>query len=304
MRIAEGLFDRILRDVEAGVRRALATQLEACPSLPSKPAIAVARDMAYAVTPKIELAQLLVDHDVLALAVHTSAPAGRSTRRATRVPEIVVRLAENHAAPAGELPMHLIVQTGLPAGRLLVPVTVAQRIADWLCDRLRRRLICHHALPSAIVEQVVGNSSEQVLAELIASAHGQAGSGALAERLHRGGRLTATLLLRALFYGDVKFFEAGLAARAGVPLSYARAMVRNQGRQAHKTVCRLAGLPPALYRAFGAGIDSAFDGVTAGGFATDRRSREDRLVGRLIAEYQDLGPQSLEAILSRLCAFA
>ena len=160
----------------------------------------------------------------------------------------------------------------------------------------------HHALPSAIVAQVVCNSAEQVLAELIASARGQAGLGALAEQLHREGRLTATLLLRALFYGHVEFFEAGLAALAGIPPSYAGAMIRDRRRQANKTVLRWAGLPPVLLRAFGAGIDSAFDGAAPDGLATDRRAREAVLVERLIAEYQDLGPQSLEAILSRLCA--
>ncbi len=311
MRLAEDLFQRFADQIEVELRRGLAIQLQACKFLPRKLASAVADDVQTAALPRIALADLAADGGV-SVTSPVPAAAEQPDRGASGRPAEVVVLAD--VGEGGKEPVHLVIEIGgdrqagpiPPVERLRLSLDLVQKTAGRICETLRRRLIERHGIPETIAGQVIAQSAEQVWTDLISSAERPAAVALLADRLHAQDRLTPTVLLRAVFHGQVDFFDAGLAALAGIEPGQVRALVSSGRPEDYKAVYRWAGLPPVLYRAFRAGIEVVINGDPGGdpqsSGAAQVRSRERGLIARLISDYQDLGPQSLEAILSRLSA--
>ena len=306
MRLAEAIFQRFGDEIAAQLRRSLAVQLQACKFLPRKLVSTVANDVETVALPSVALADIAADGG-LSVARSVVPAAGQPDRgEIGQLAEIVI-LAD---VVEGEEPIQLVIEIGRggelgsvpPIERLRLPLGLVQQIAGAICRALRHRLVERHSIPESIAGQVVAQCAEQALTVLIAAVARPVDVGLLADRLHAEDRLTPTLLLRALFYGQVDFFDAGLAALAGIEPGQVRALIRGGRTEDYKAVYRWAGLPPVLYRAFRAGIEVMINGSVPDSGAEPVRSRERGLVARLISDYQDLGPQSLEAILSRLSA--
>ncbi len=306
MRLAEVFFQRFADVISAQLCRSLVVQLQACKFLPRKLASIVANDVETVALPSVALADIAADGG-LSVARPVSPAAGQPDRgESSQLAEIVVRadVAE------GEESIHLVIEFDRaghagpvpPVDRLHLPLGLVQQTAGEICRALRHRLIERHGIPEPIAARVVAQCAEQAWTDLIAAAERPVDVDLLADRLHAQDRLTPTLLLRALFYGQVEFFDAGLAALAGIEPGQVRALIRGGRPEDYKVVYRRAGLPPVLYRAFRAGIEVVINGSARDPGTQPVRSRERGLVARLIADYQDLGPQSLQAILSRLSA--
>lgn len=304
-------FQRFAHEIEIELRRGLAVQLRACKFLPRKMASAVADDVATVALPRIALADMAAN-GAFAVAKSVAPVTARVDRGECGQPAEVDVHAETGVVAGGDAPVQLVIEIGRDrqagpfssVGGLWVPLGLVQKTAGRICVSLRRRLIDRHDIPDAIARQVTAQCAEQAWTDLIAAAQGPADVALLANRLHRQDRLTPTLLLRALFHGQVDFFDAGLAALADIEPGQVRALIRGGKPEDYKAVFRWAGLPPVLYRAFRVGIEVVINGQSRGSGAAHAhaQSRERGLVARLIADYQDLGPQSLQAILSRLSA--
>ncbi len=121
----------------------------------------------------------------------------------------------------------------------------------------------------------------------------------LITRLKAKSELTPTLILRALCEGDLHFFEAAMAALAGVPVEKARPFIYDRGPGGLRMIFRNTGLPTEMYRAVKVAIDEIgkIRDEEPGGW---KKSYADRIVDRLVAEYDELSPDGLEHVLSQL----
>src|SRR6185312_4606835 len=108
----------------------------------------------------------------------------------------------------------------------------------------------------------------------------------LAHHLCQNGRLTASLMLRALCHGDLCFFDAAMAALAGIPVASARLLLYDRGPGGLRGIYHSAGLPAELFRAFRAAVSAVLDGELRAG----RAGFGARLVERLVPLYDDLAP--------------
>ncbi len=88
---------------------------------------------------------------------------------------------------------------------------------------------------------------------------------ALARRLHATGRLTPTLLMRALCKGDARFFEAGMAVRAGIAAASAVTLIADRGPLGFKALYDKGRLAPELFQAFRAALNIVADVKRSGG---------------------------------------
>jgi uncharacterized protein (DUF2336 family) len=126
-----------------------------------------------------------------------------------------------------------------------LPIGIAERLAVSVSHELGRLLVQRHALPDRLVADLVLHGREAAILRL--------GRGASAPdlldmvaRMHRQGRLTPSLIVRAVCMGDVAFFEAALATRAAIPVDNAQTLIQDPGRNGLAALCGKAGLPVAL----------------------------------------------------------
>jgi uncharacterized protein (DUF2336 family) len=108
----------------------------------------------------------------------------------------------------------------------------------------------------------------------------------LIEQLHRKGRLTPSLVLRALCVGDLNFFERALAKLGNVPLKNARMLIHDQGALGLQSIYLKAELPRRLFPAFRAGIDVVSKTEYDGG-SNDRSRFIERMLERMLTQFED-----------------
>jgi uncharacterized protein (DUF2336 family) len=71
----------------------------------------------------------------------------------------------------------------------------------------------------------------------------------LVEQLNDNGRLTPSIIFRAICMGDVRFFEYALSIAAKVPIENARKLINESGSLGFKGLYEKAGQPGEMYTA-------------------------------------------------------
>src|SRR3954471_17195254 len=114
------------------------------------------------------------------------------------------------------------------------------------------------------------------------------GVAALVRQLKTAGRLTASLVLRAVCMGNLRFFEHAVAMLSGLPLVNARLLVHDSNGLGLKTAWARAGLPGAFVPAVSAALDvvaqTEFDGR-----ALDPERYSRRIIERLLTSHESGG---------------
>ncbi len=275
--IAEDIFRILMKDAEQRVRLALSKRLKDSKDLSPDIARALASDQEDAVAlPMIRYSEALSDGDLIAIV--QAQPASRQVAVAGRDSvspavsaaiaehgdrDAVARLVGNPGAEIGDTALGTVVdrfgddeqvQTPL-VHRPQLPVTIAEKLVSRVSDALKRYLVTHHELPEATATDLILHAREQATVGLLVGAgQDEEDEEALVEQLHAHGRLTPSIVLRALCIGDMRFFEAALAKLANVPLVNARILIHDEGALGLKSLYMKAGLPPGLFRAFRAAV--------------------------------------------------
>ena len=121
--------------------------------------------------------------------------------------------------------------------------------------------------------------------DLVDQAGRTADMGAFVAHLHRNGRLTASLLLRALAQGQMAFFEWGISELAGVPHHRTWLMIHDAGPLGLKAIYERAGLPARLFPAFRSGVDT-FHRSKSTAAARDKERFQERMLQRFLTQPQ------------------
>lgn len=259
---AETLFRTIVRRATVTVRAALAEAMKDADTLPHDIAVKLASDVDHVALPVLEASSVLTDEDLAGLvrivsAAGMSAIAGRpSVSEAVSDALIergdegaIARLMGNPAAAISEAALETAADrhgrsarvAGPMAGRVGLPARVAAKLMSVVAEQLQRHLLGRDAIDPDLLADLILQSRERATLVL---AHGVGPDleGFIAD-LSRSGRLTPTLVMRALLTGDYLFFETALAIRAGVPAANAATLVRDPGGAGLTKLFAVAGMP-------------------------------------------------------------
>lgn len=321
--IAEEIIRLMARDAEVRVREALATHLKACDELPPDVARTLASDVDSVALPMLQFSSVLTDPDLIAVVRGTD--VGRQVAVASRneiSASVAQSLAEHGFEPAVAALMgnaaanveERAFQTALdrfPASvsitanmvhRAKLPVTVAERLVTLVSDALKDHLVTNHDLSESVATDLVMQSRERATVGLLSPDADDAAAARLIQSLRANGRLTPSLMLRALCMGDVTFFEVAIAALAGVPVANARKLAHDQGSLGLKALYDKAHLPDSLYSAFRAAVDVIHETE----FNTDPRDRGQyrrRVMERILTQFDHLGAiggENLDYLVAKL----
>lgn len=318
--IALEILEDMAGDVERQVREALAAHVKDCPFLPPAIARQLAADVEAVALPVLRFSSVLSDRDLIAVVRQGSeakqvAVAKRETVSAALSEALVETggeiavgaLLSNRRAEITERALNRVIDRHgeseqiqrLMVGRPSLPLTVCERMIAHVSQALREQLIEQHMIPPELAEELMRQGRERALTEVLEGASPSAEVERLAASLQTRGRLTPTLVLRALCVADLDFFQAAMAALAGIPYANTGPLIYDHGRNGLEALYRKCGLPPALFTAFRVAIDEIRQMARAER-TTRRLEITERIVRRLSVEYETVCPEGLEHTLSQL----
>ncbi|MDA8231027.1 MAG: DUF2336 domain-containing protein [Magnetospirillum sp.] len=320
-RLAEDIFRVMAKDAEVRVRQALSVQLKDNPLIPHDLALSLARDVEAVALPMLRFSEILTDEDLVEIVrsqgiekqeavarrKHVSAPVADALVEAGDE-RVVAVLVANEGADLSPGTLDRVVETfgasdavGQPlAARSNLPVTVAERLMVSISDNLRRHLMGRRDLSPEVAGALLIQAREMAVLGLTDT---QTDVAKLIDHLHRNGRLTPSIILRAVCMGDMVFFEAALARLAGVSVENARALIYDSGNLGFEALFAKAAMPRAFFRAMRAAIDVSRDMRYDGG-PHDRERFSRRMIERILTQYGDLGVEfetgDLEYLLAKM----
>ncbi|TCS62629.1 DUF2336 domain-containing protein [Varunaivibrio sulfuroxidans] len=321
--LAEEIFRVMVKDAAIRVREALAQNLKENPDVPHDVALNLARDVDRVSLPMIRFSDVLNDVDLLELVrenaetkqvaiaerTHVS-PAISDALVETQNENVVTVLVENHGAEISERALQKVLDDftqservhGAMAHRPKLPLKVGERLVALVSETLREDLVKHHELPPSLASDLIFQSRERVTVGLTegSSDHDLYG---MIHQMHDNGRLTPSIVLRALCMGDMPFFEVSMAVLARTPLVNARILVHDSGELGLRAIFDRAHLPKSFFPAVRAAIDVATE-TDYDGEENDRARYSRRMLERILTQYGDLGvdfdSDDLEYLLSRV----
>ena len=325
-RLAEEIFRILARDVEVQVREALSVHLKECPQIPYDVALSLAKDVDSVAIPVIEFSQVLTDDDLVEIinasdAAKQSAVARRETVSEsvsdalvdTRNEDVVATLMDNEGAEISDRSFEkAIVHFGASekvnermAYRATLPIGIAERLVTMVSDKLKERLATHHELSSGVTTDLILGLRERATLSLVRPGAESGDVEKLVRQLHENSRLTPSIILRALCMGDMAFFEAAVARRAGVPVVNARLLIYDEGELGLNSIYKKALLPDALLPAVKMAVEVAEE-TGYDGQENDRERFTKRMIERVLTQFEDMdiGSDNLEYLLAKLNGFA
>lgn len=322
--IAEDIVRVLTRDAAIRVRQALAEQLKESRSVPHDVAVALAHDVDTVSLPILTHSLVLSDDDLIEI-IHcsgakkqaaiaqrerVSAPVAEAIVEADE-PVAVATLVGNDGADLKEETLqHVLdrherddlIQAPL-ARRSHLPVTVLERLVTAASTGIREILARRNDLPSDLASDLVLNTRERATASLLSPTSPAADALQLAQHLRRSGRLTPSLIIRAICLGDLAFVEAAFAVLADIPAHNARLLIYDAGPLGFKAIYERCHLPAEFFELFRIGLHVALQTVFDGG-ENDRERHRRRTLERILTQYDKIGPEDLDYLLGKLRAAA
>jgi uncharacterized protein (DUF2336 family) len=301
---AQDILRVMAADAAELVRRALAVTLKQSSLLPRDVANKLARDVESISLPLLNFSPAFTDDD-LAEIIRSGGP-NRQVAIARRpelsetvtgamvqygVEKAVETVCANDNARFSERALQQALERfetseavlSAMAFRRTLPMAISERLIDMVSDQVREHLMANHALSPQVALEIAMGSKERATLDLVDQA-GKAGDvKGFATHLHERGRLTASLLLRALAHGHMAFFEHGVAVLAGVPHHRTWLMIHDAGPLGLRAIYDRAGLPTRLFAAFRAGVDT-YHAMEFDGGPRDQERFQERMLQRFLTQ--------------------
>lgn len=318
--LAEDIFRLMARDVELKVREALSQSIRLSPDLPHDVALALANDIAAVALPIIEASTVLTDDDLLAIiqtkpSDYQVAVAGRmvvSERVSdalvdTQNEDVVARLVANDGAKITEQTMTRVLDdfghvkriSNPMAERSVLPLAVAERLVSLVSDNIRDHLVTHHDLSPDVAMDLVLDSRERATLNLLGGAADVPDVFELVAQLHANGRLTPTIVMRALCMGDLSFFEVAMAKMADIPVANAHQLIHDRGGMGLARLLSKGGVPPQSLPVARTALQAIEDLklMTDG----DRETMRQLMIERVLTQFEDgLEPENLDYLIAKI----
>jgi len=319
--LAEQIFRVLARDAEVKVRAALSSHLKASDQLPHDVAMQLAKDVEQVSLPVLEFSKVLTDEDLVQIvrsagAEKQTAVAKRSTVSNVvanalidhgKTPTVVAALAANKGADLGEGEVKKILDrhgadvgvTNSLAMRPNLPLAVSERLVAMVSASLQEYLVKKHDMTDEMATDLVLQARERATISLLPAGAETTDVIQFTKQLARHGRLTPSLVLRALCSGDIAFFEASLATLSGVPVVNARQLIHDPGPLGLQSVYQYAHLPVDMFPLFRAAFDVARDMDYDGG-DRDRQRFSAKLIERVLTRLEQIDHANLTYLMNRL----
>ena len=319
--IAEDIFRVMLTDAAVRVREALSDSLKDNPMVPHDVAATLAKDVASVAMPVIEFSTVLNDEDLVEIVKTRGSDVQKAVARrdavSARVSDalvdsddeaVVAALVGNSGATLNEGTYERVLDNFAEvdavknpmALRSDLPVAVSERLVTMVSEQLRDHIMTHHEISPATAADLLLESREKATVSLVEGGDQQTVQ-ELVDQLEANGRLTPTLMLRALCMGDTSFFETALAKRAKIPVANAYKLVHDGGNRGLNRLFEVTEMPPQFLNMARAALDVSAEMVSTGG--DDRDIYKKLMIERVLTQVEDeVDTENLDYLIGKLGA--
>ena len=317
---AHEILRLMARDAAEQVRRALAVTLKASPLVPRDIANRLARDLESIAVPVLNCSPAFTDDDLAEIVrlggpVRQCAIARRPALSAVvttaiaehGVADAVRTACENRGAAFSEQGLARVIERfeaaesvlSAVALRTALPASITERLIHLVSEELREELIARQSVSPPTALAIAIGAQERASLDLVEQAARAQDLPSFAAHLHRSGRLSASLMLRALAHGQMGFFEWGLAELSGVPHHRTWLMVHDAGELGLRAIYERAGLPSRLLPAFRAAVD-AYHALEFEGGGDDLAQFQRRMLERFLTGPHAVSRDDLDYLLDKI----
>lgn len=318
--LALDIMRAMAADAEIMVRRAVAASMKSSENLPHEIALKLARDDVSVALPVLENSHVLSDDDLISILADGNGAKQVAIARRPQVSETVASaivdtgnaaavttLVSNDGAALTEpllkktLDRYGQFETVKAAmvHRDQLPVTITERLVSLVSEKLKLTLAARHRLPADVATDIILDARERATVSLLSQNTSNEDTHALIQQLHASGRLTPSLVLRALCSGDMRFVEDAMAEIAGTSADKASLLIHDAGRLGLKALYMKCRFPEALYPAFRVAVDVIHETDFDGG-EHDRERFARRVIERVLTQYQSIDVADLDYLLGKL----
>lgn len=319
--IAEDIFRVMLNDAAERVRHALSDSLKDNPQVPHDIAASLAKDVDAVAMPMIERSTVLSDEDLIEIVRTRSsdvqqAVAGRDSVSEgvvdalvdTNNENVVATLVNNEGAAITENTYDRVLDKfgdneaikNPMAMRKDLPIGISERLVTMVSEQLRDHIMTHNRISPATASDLLLESREKATVSLVEGGS-QRTVQELVDQLEANGRLTPTLMLRALCMGDITFFEVALAKRVNIPVLNAYKLVHDGGELGLKRLFDAANMPEQFLGMARAALEVADEMTQTGG--DDREVYKKLMIERVLTRVEDeIDTENLDYLIGKLGA--
>ena len=275
--MGEEILRILAHDAAEMVRRSLAVTLQRSPHLPEDVAKRLIDDVDTIAIPIISGSPVISDQDLIEL-IKAGAPS-RQIAVASRddVSEDVVDAIVDFAAPqavsvaAANDGAHFnsdnfekcfkrfekspTVLEGF-IDRTELPLEFTEKLISAVSDAAISRMVSRHAIPAQLAVELAEGARERATVDLVDQAGLSPDPRRFVQQLQMNGRLTPSLILRALFRGHISFFEHCMAELSSIDHAKAWLLIHDAGPLGLEAVFKRSGLPERVLPAIRAAIQA------------------------------------------------
>ncbi|WP_340692484.1 DUF2336 domain-containing protein [Hyphomonas sp.] len=317
---ADEIMGILAEDSADLVRRTLSVTLRNSPVLPRAIALKLAQDIEAVAIPVLQDSPVFTDEDLIELvlavtAAKQAAIANRETLSITLTEvisehgavEAVRAVSRNEGAEFSDkafddtlrrFGQDEIVQTGL-IKREFIPTHIAEKMVSLVSGQLFDMLVNRHELPAQMAIDLAGSARERATIDLVEQAGRTHDLPRFVSQLNLNGRLSHSLIMRALCCGQMPFVEHSLAELSGVGHQRVWLMIHDAGPLGLQAVFDRAGLPRKMLPAFRAAVN-VFHETSHDGGPNDRARFRARMIERVLTQFQAIPKDDLEYLLDKL----
>ena len=317
---AQEIMGILAEDAADLVRRTLSVTLRNSPILPREIALKLAQDIEAVAIPILQDSPVFTDDDLIELVLSvTAAKQAAIANRQTVSPtltdiisehgavEAVRALSANEGAEWSDTAYdHSIRRFGSDEGvqkglisREYIPTHIAEKMVSLVSGQLFDLLVNRHELPAQLAIDLASASRERATIDLVEQAGRTHDLPRFVSQLHLNGRLTHSLIMRALCCGQMPFVEHALAELSGVGHQRVWLMIHDAGPLGLQAVFDRAGMPRKMLPAFRAAVN-VFHETSHDGGANDRARFRARRIERVLPQFQAIPKEDLDYLLEKL----
>jgi uncharacterized protein (DUF2336 family) len=185
-----------------------------------------------------------------------------------------------------------------PLLRRHIPLSVAERLVNFTSETLKSYFATIEYVRPDIAQAIIRKQREEDTVRLPYQRPDEAVQ--LARQLAEGGRLTASLIIRALCVGNLALFEGAMATLAGIPVNNAYRLIHDAGGRGFEQLFRASKLPDRLLPAFRVALAVAEQTPWHYHDDPDRVQYSKTMVARIVTQFEEFDADDLDFLLYRL----
>ena len=317
---AEEIIAILAEDAADLVRRTLAVTLRSSPILPREVALKLARDIEAVAIPVLQDSPVFSDEDLVELVLSVSAAKQAAIANRDALSITITEIISEHGAVEAVRALSAnqgaewtdkafddtlrrfgrdeIVQAGL-IKRDFIPTHIAEKMVSLVSGQLFDILVNRHELPAQLAIDLAASARERATIDLVEQSGRTNDLPRFVSQLNLNGRLSNSLIMRALCCGQMRFVEHALAELSGVAHQRVWLMIHDAGPLGLQAVFDRAGLPRKMLPAFKAAVTVFHDTQHDGG-PNDRARFRARMIERVLTQFQAIPKDDLDYLLDKL----